>query len=63
MFGLFSYKLLMKLLMKMNRYLLPKENAGALPRLESGTVFPERIEKKNYRSLSVSISIVIGFFS
>lgn len=36
----------MKLLMKMNRYLLPKENAGALPRLESGTVFPERIEKK-----------------
>lgn len=46
MFGLFSYKLLMKLLMKMNRYLLPKENAGALPRLESGTVFPERIEKK-----------------
>lgn len=49
--------------MKINRYLLPKENAGALPRLESGTIFPERIEKKkNYRSLSVSISIVIGFF-
>lgn len=39
-------------------YLLPKEKAGALPRLESGTIFPEN--KKLHRCQLISIAHAQG---